>query len=395
MIDLEGRLEELLERQEDMLGDATSLGAITATLRVSPDGTGVDGLSWRTAYQTLQDALDAASTDANDCTLILLAPTATFYDINTTDDPTWTGNYEIRATHRAWAFIRNNHVGATSVMNFSGKVSLRDLAIVTTGSVNGVCFTSNGWRVCQCGFNSSGTSGANTSLHADGSGALTRGGRIEDTVFVGNVTHTTAYQIEQSAVNIAREVTIHSCLVGIHIIDSDSDYNEFHDCDIGDCALGIDIDAGNEQHFANINFHHNTRDVDDEVGDHTWIKPSGAFAITTAPDDLAGVTITAGVGANAWSAADTQVRGATDNPFRVVGVVLDPDANEKYRVRLYDGTTYFTDVWAEGGVGVAAKGTQAPSGTEFIFNRGIVISASAKSESGGNDIDVSVQVQEI
>jgi len=92
MIDKKGRLDKLIERQEDMLGDASILRAVTATLRVSPNGTGVDGLSWRTAYTTIQDALDAASTDADDCTLILISPHTTNYDIDTTGDPTWAAN---------------------------------------------------------------------------------------------------------------------------------------------------------------------------------------------------------------------------------------------------------------------------------------------------------------
>lgn len=44
MISLEERIARIIERQEDMLGN-TDGKAITATLRVSPDGTGADGLS--------------------------------------------------------------------------------------------------------------------------------------------------------------------------------------------------------------------------------------------------------------------------------------------------------------------------------------------------------------
>ena len=62
------------ERQRDMLGIAGLGRANTATLHVSPDGDGSDGLSWRTAYTTPPDAFDACSADANDLTLVLVAP---------------------------------------------------------------------------------------------------------------------------------------------------------------------------------------------------------------------------------------------------------------------------------------------------------------------------------
>ena len=328
------RWNKAIERQEDMLGDATANRAITATLCVSPDGTGADGLSWRTAYQNPVDALDAASTDANDCTLILLAPTATFYDINTAGDPTWTGNYEIRGTHRAWAPIRNNNVGATSVLNFSGKASIENLAIFTADSVNGVCFTSNGWRVRHCGFNSSATTGANTSVHVDGSGALIRGGIMEDTEFVGAVGFTTAIHIENSAINKFNNVAIHDCLVGILFDGVAPDRNTFTFVDIGDCALGVDIDTGSEQHFEHVGFHVNIRNVDDEVKDHLWVLIHGAFPIYILPDDFTGITVNTGA-ANVYG-ADTQLiaAAAVDNPFRVVSTHFEPSASEWYKARF-------------------------------------------------------------
>ena len=41
------------------------------------------------------------------------------------------------------------------------------------------------------------------------------------------------------------------------------------------------------------------------------------------------------------------------------------------------------------------EGIAAPSGTEHIFNRGTRISCSAKSVSGGNNVDVWPEIQEI
>ena len=72
---------------------------VTHSLCVSPNGDGSDGSSWEKAFTTLQAALDAASTDADDLTAILLSPHATYYDINTAGDPTWAANVEIHGAH--------------------------------------------------------------------------------------------------------------------------------------------------------------------------------------------------------------------------------------------------------------------------------------------------------
>jgi len=372
---------------------ATGFTAHTAILHVSGNGDNSDGETWETAYNDPKTALDAASTDANECTLILIAPKATAYNIATTGDPTWSGNYDIRSSHRIWAAITNSGTGTpTSVMNFTGKASITDLAIFTAGSVNGVSFTADGWRVRRCGFNSTGLGGAATSLHIDGDGGQTKGGILDDCEFLGNATYTTAIHIENSTINQINDANVHDCLVGMLFDGTAPDLNRIHNLDIGDCALGLDINTGAEQHFDGVSFHHNTRNVDDEVGSHSWRNIAGNFPITTVPDDVVGTTVTAGAGA-AWSAGEQEIIAAGDNPFRIVGSTLDPVAAERYRVRLKDGTTYFDDLTAEGGNPAAKVAAQAPSGTEFIFNKGTAITASAKSASGSNEVKVSLQIQ--
>jgi len=368
--------------------------AITDTLFVSPGGTGVGGRTWATAFTNPADALDAASIDPNDCTLICIGPTATFYDINRTGDPTWAGNYEIIGTHRIWAPIRNNHATATSVMNFSGRASLRDMAIFTAGTMNGVSFSGNGWRIRNCGFNSTGLTGPAISVHIDGSAALTRGGIMEDVQFLGAVGFTTGIHNEQSTINEYRHVHIHECLVGVLVDGIDSDFNHFEHLDIGDSALGFDLDAGNEQHFTDISFHHNTRNVDDEVGDHTYVNIMGAFDIYTSPDNLVGIQINCG--AAGVYGGDTELVAAAliDNPFRIVGQIYGPSANEWYTVRFSAdaGVTFFDVDQFDAN---KKAGNSAPSGTEHIFNADTRISASDRSVTGGNNTVVWLLIQEI
>ena len=53
----------------------SSIGmAVTKTLYVSPNGNNTIGINWDTAFTTIQGALAVASTDADDCTLILISP---------------------------------------------------------------------------------------------------------------------------------------------------------------------------------------------------------------------------------------------------------------------------------------------------------------------------------
>ena len=373
---------------------------ITATLHVSPDGDGTDGKIWSTAYQTIQAALDAASTDANDLTLILIAPHATFYDINTTGDPTWIGNYEIAGTHRIWSAVRNEHASATSVFKFTGKVSITNLAIFTnsTNNANGVIFTASGWRVRKCGFNSSGTDGANTSVYIDGSAALTRGGIMSDVQFIGHVTHTKAIHINQSTVNEFRNVTMHTCLTGIQIVDADSDYNQLTNVNIGDCALAIDLDGGNEQHFFNIQLHNNTLNVDDDSADndHVWSGINGEFDMDTLPDDLTGVSVTASATALLWG-ANVEVRAAATStkPFKIVGYIFEPAVTQKHKVRFTadDSLSFFDEVFVEQR---RNSGSDASSDTDHIFNVGTQIKAGVKAESDGSDaVKIWLKIQEI
>jgi len=381
---------------QTIFGPAISGRAVTDVLFVSPSGEPNQfEIPPQNVYTSLSDALDAASTDANDCTLILVSPTLTFYDIDRTGNPTWAGNYEIFGTHRIWAPVRNNHLGATSVMNFSGKAAIRDLAIFTEDAVNGVSFSGNGWRIRKCGFNSTGLTGAATSIHIDGSAALTRGAIMEDVEILGHVTHTTGIHIENSTINKFHGVSIHDCLVGILFDGAAPAKNEFREVDIGGCALGVDIDTGSDQHFMDLYFHENTRNVDDEVGDHEWLNIRGEFDIYILPINFAGVTVLTGAGNHNYG-LDTELvaLNAIDNPFRIVGTNFEPAANEWYAVRFTQaaGPPYYDEVMFDG---TKREGLAAPSGTEHIFNADTRISCSGCSETGGNNVNIWVEIQEI
>ena len=392
----EERVLKLIERQEDILGVSALGMAITASFFVSPDGDGADGLSWRTAYQTVQAALDAASTDVNDLTIILIAPHATYYDINTTGDPTWAANVILCGSLSGFVEVRNEHASATSILKLTGKSALHSIGFnLGTGSVNGVIMTSIGAFLDDCQFVGTTLTGAATALHFDGANILHV--HCGDTLFHGHATHMTGLLIDAAAFGTFHDLHFTDCLTGIQIVDAFSDENDFQEIDIGDCALGIDIDAGNRQHFKVIRLHDNTRNVDDEVGDHEWAEVLGPFDILITPDNLTGIAVAAGGSANTYG-ADTELASAAsrDNPFRLVGATFEPDAapGEFYMIRFSDdsGSTFYEVMMFEGD---KREADAAPSGTEHIFNAGTRISCSAKSASGGNNTQVWIEVQEI
>jgi len=370
--------------------------AVTDKLHVSPNGNGNDGLTWDSAYTTIQDALDAASIDGGDCTLIVISPHATNYDINTTGDPTWTGNYILKGTHRNWTKIKNTHAGATSIMKLTGKASIIDLNFnLHTGSANGVILTHGGWRVYNCQFVGENLTGAATALEIS-NGATIKHGKIHDSHFDGHISYMTAINYNNVAHSHVKHIHIHDCLKGVHILHADSDLNIFHDVDFDDNDIAVDIDAGNRNHFTTTNFDGNATNIDDEVGDHIWEDIRGEFTMENFPDDFNGITLTADASANVWG-TNIEVRAVVTStvPFRIVGYSFKPGVSQFYKVRFTadGGSTYFDEVLFDASRQI---GNDAPSGTEYIFNKGTQIMASTKAESGGSDtVDVWLKIQEI
>lgn len=379
--------------------------AVTDTLYVSPEGAGTNGKTWGGAFTTIPAALAVASTDGDDLTLINISPHATNYDIDITGDPTYTGNYILKGSHRNWAKITNTNAdngGATSILKFTGKVALIDLNFYLGTGLNGVIMTHGGVRVYNCQFVGEDLTGAATGLHLDHA----TGGKhakVIDVDFKGDAEFMTALKIDQFGYSNFERLRIHSSLKGIHILGANSDQNIFSRVDIGDCdhanGIAIDIDAGNEQHFHDIIFHHNKKNVDDEVKDHIWGNIFGQFPIEILPADLDGHLVTAGDAASGieadWGTA--VVFAATDEidyPFRIVAVHVEPTANEWHELRFSvdSGAIYYDRVLFKG---QKREGVAAPSGTEFIFNARVELYCQMRSETGGNDCQVWIEIQKI
>jgi len=377
------------------IGSAALGRAVNNTLYVSINGSGTNGRTWASAYNTIQDALDAASVDADDATLIMIAPHTTNYDINTTGDPTWAGNYILAGVSRSWAKIKNAHLTATSIMKFTGRIMLSKLNFnLGTGNNNGVIITPGGFRVKDCMFVGEDLGGAATALHIDG--APVKHGKVENCDFVGHPTRMTGLLVDNCIRGRFDTLRFHDCLTAIQVIHADSDDNIYTNIDIGGCGIGFDLDAGNEQHLQNITLHKNDVNIDDEVGDHIYDNIYGEFPMTIEPDDFNGVAIAAHVNPDVWG-ADTELRAAATStkPFRIVSIFVIPNVSQLHRIRFShdSGASFYDDVIINA---TKQAGVTPPSGTEHIFNAGTRISASMKAETGGSDTaKIWLKIQEI
>ena len=366
---------------------------VTDTLYVCPNGANSNGRTWGGAFTTINAALDAASVDPDDATLIMISPHDTYYNIDTAGDPTWAGNYILKGTHRTWAKIKNTNVGATSIMKLTGRASLMDLNFnLGANNPNGIIMTMGAGRVYSCQFVGEDLTAAATALHFDGA-TLLKHHKVIDCNFRGHKTHMTGLLIDKSCCSDHEKLVFHDCKTAIQLVDSDSEANVFRDIDIGGCALGLDIDAGSEQHFFGISFHDNDVDVDDEVKDHLWQSIFGQFPTTMEPEDLAGVEIAAGD--EDWG-ADTEIRAAISAtvPFKVLAYTVQPSSDENTLIRFSadSGLTFFDEGIFASKKNKAAAGSDA---TDFIFNAGTRISASVWSPGAGRTVDVWLEIQEI
>ena len=384
------------------IGSASIGRAVTDTLYVSPEGAGTNGKTWAGAFTTIQAALDAASTDADECTLILISPHTSNYNINTTGDPTWTGNYILQGTKRNWAKVMNAHASATSVMKFTGKVAVQDLNINLGTANNGLILTHGGSRVVRGQFVGEDLTSAKTCIWLDHA-STGKHAKVIDVDIHGNVTYCRGLLVDNFARSRFRDIRIHSCLEGIQIVGATSDHNSFENIDIGDCThangIGINIDAGNEQHFSDITFHHNTKNVDDEVGDHLWGGIYGQFPIEILPNDLDGTTFTTGDAASGieadWGTAIAFIAAdELEGPYRIVGVHVEPADTDWFELRFSadSGATYSDRVLFKD---AKRAGSGAPSGTEYIFNAKSEFYCEARNESGGDNVNVWVEIQKI
>ncbi|KKK69115.1 hypothetical protein LCGC14_2937280, partial [marine sediment metagenome] len=154
--------------------------------------------------------------------------------------------------HPHWTRIMNDHAAATAVLKLTGKSAVESLMFDLGTGNNGLIMTSPGATISHVHLVGSSLTGAGVCLWLDGDSV--EHADLHHIEIEGNVTFTTGLLIDQFARAYIDAIRIFSCLTAIQIVGANSDENTFIRLDIGDCSLGLDLDAGNEQHFDDVLF---------------------------------------------------------------------------------------------------------------------------------------------
>ena len=382
----------------EAVGNSISGMAVNATLYVDVNGDSTDGSNWTKAYTTIQGALDAASTDVNVCTLIMIGINTgnIWYDINTTGDPTWTGNYILFGTHRNWAKIKNTHASATSIMKFTGYVSLRNLNINLGTDTNGIIIEKGGFRIDNCMFVGEDLTGTATAITL-GMGSVIKNGKIRNCDIKGELTSTymTGIKFMGAQCCDVSDIRLGYCINGFWQVDDDSDNNRIKDSEFCSNDTTLNIDAGSYLSLESITFIANTVNIDDETKTLLMNNLIAELPVEITPDDFDGILLESDGTANTFGAAVTLIAAdAIDVPFKVITSIFEPDTADKwYQVRLSadGGTTWFETVMFRN---AKKESSNLPNATDFIFNQGTPITAEVKCEVGGDDTQIWIKLQE-
>lgn len=375
-------------------GVSTTNRPVTATLYVSLNGDNSDGSSWAKAYTNVADAL--AASDATGLTLWLVDVGT--YDVDLDGGLSMgTKKISVLGTGLATLFT-NTHATATYIFKSETYFEISNCQLVKDANIDGIVThgADSVYIIHETVFDNTSVGGGTESAIKLEHGVLHD---IRNIVVSGVVAETTGLNICGGKWVALENVRLFSCLKGIHVNGAASDQNEFKDFRIWDCATGIDIDAGDNQLFRGIKFINNTTNVSDVVGNHFWkdIK-SDTIQSYILPADLTGTNVLAG-GAGVYG-ADTQLvaAGAITNPFRIVAVSYEFDAVENYGlgISVDAGSTFaFETVLETWAVDECHRFNIPDLVSSQIFNEGTRVSAKLKSETGGNNAKVWLQIVEI
>ena len=370
------------------------------TLFVSSAGDNSDGSSWIKAYTSLTTALDWIASNQSSGQFHLIVTGVGSFDIDTTGNPTYDENIAIVGMGRNLTTITNSNSGATCILKFTGSAILSNLKIdVGATSIDGILVNgtgANGFEAENVHFEGDTATGAMDLLMLDGG---VKYPKIRDCFFHGVVTNTTGIHLDDCTDGLFKDNEVDDCLIGIHLDNADDDDNHFEIFEIDDCVMGIQIDnAGSTGNaFFHIYLYGCTANIDDN-GTSTELFDINADSLnaTLAPADLTGVVVTAAAGANNWTVADVEIRNvaAATKPFYVTGVVFEFDTLEKWGIRLTKdgGTTYFWDGILEA---AANRSNRILFNERYLVSQGTAIECSVKSETGGNDADIWINIEVI
>ena len=253
---------------------------------------------------------------------------------------------------------------------------------------------------------------------------------LTDIVIKTNVTNTgtpTAITLEETEFAEMEKIDIHGYshggIIGLNLSASkNGDFTNFHiddfetgiiisgnethdnflkDFYIENGTIGIDINNGTYNHFHDIFLEGCTTPIDDEIGSGHFIDTfTEHMTIFIEPNDLTGVTVTGGGGANVYGADTIVYDGLGDNfPFIITSISFETSANERYGIRIW--------VWSpEEGAGsyifesvLEARFANQIEHFDLDFPRTFSahsrVFISIKSESGADTMDLWVELIEL
>lgn len=382
---------------------AKSIG-FTDTLFVSSAGDNSDGSSWEKAYISLIAALDWVATNQSTGESHLIMMGDGTFDMDTTGDPEYTSiNVALIGMGKNKTFITNDHATATSILKFdSCGLTIANLTFFTgDNNITGLhldctagSYLSDGTIIENVDFKAQTPTGSHSLLYIEGS---TEKLNMNNCDFYGNITHTTAIYTDDATHNYYSNLHFYSCLIGIHLSDADDDSNYFKDIYFSrtDTCIQIDSAASNDNYFENIHFSYtyttNISDASQSNYYHNLMKDGVAWEEQEGyyPDDLTGVPVVAGVGFNAFSAADVVIKTAVaaTEPYYVKGFAYEADTTERWAVRFTVGSgTGRATISIVGGVAGSLKEYYFKK--PFIVRQGDTLECAVKSITGGNTMDI-------
>jgi len=362
----------------------------TDRIYVHKDGNNTTGDSWESAYTTFNVGYAAVSLDLDDKTIIFVG--IGLFDVDCENQLNITKNIHIIGSGRDATVFTNTHASARFVFSVSRYFKIENCEIFINDTYSGIMVYGNNTDANLVHMRFMAGSGAvdipfmlylfegghgeYEDLHIGGTGSIVIG------IFLNGTQH-----------NHFFDVHISRCKSGITFTWITTDENQFSWIMIYKATKGLDIRAGNKQHFMDIHFTDCVNSVDDEVGDSFWINVyTDVMLALVRPDDLNGIVVTTG-GAGAYG-ADVLIYdaalAAVDVSFYVVAIIFEPSSKERYGIRLSLGATIFYTTVCE--AKSADEINRLIIETPMIFNSRDKIFCSVMSETGGDTVDVWIEI---
>lgn len=359
----------------------------TDRIYVHKDGDNSDGETWETAYSTLNRAYNATSADLDDKTIIFVG--IGLFDVNCVYQLNITKNIHIVGSGRDATIFTNTHASAEYVLNATRYFKMENCEILMDDEYGGIQIYGNNsdTRLIHMRFLAS-VVDVPVALHLHDGGH----GEFEDIYIGGNGTLIIGIFLNGSRHNHFNNIEIFRCKSAVRFDWINTDGNFFSDIRIVGAPKGLDIFAGNDQHFEHMFFEQCNMAVDDEVGDSSWFEIyTDTMLCAVQPQDLVGVDVDTAIAADTYG-ADVLILDASDEdiPYYIVAILFEPDTKEKYGLRLWVGTGYFYETVIE--AKFLDERDRHTIEMPRIFNAHSQIYCSVKSETGNNDMDVWLEI---